>query len=76
MVTRQTLPDRKLIPSIVDMGVDWLRATPDITAIVAQRISSKLPMDEDDTIYPWLTVQRVIGITMTPEAPMDRACRC
>lgn len=73
MVTRQTLAERTLIPSIVDMAVDWLRATSGITAICGQRVSSTLPRDEDDIIYPWLTVQRVIGITMTPEAAIDRA---
>jgi hypothetical protein len=54
------------------MTVDWLRATSEVNTI-AGGISSSLPMDDDSIIYPWLTVMRVIGITMTPEAPLDRA---
>lgn len=73
MVTRNTLAERTAIPSVVDMTVDWLKSLSEITSICGQRISSTLPVDEDDITYPWLTVQRVIGITMTPEAALDRA---
>jgi len=72
MVTRSTLAERKQIPSVVDMAVDWLRATTEISS-VAGGISSTLPKDRDKIIYPWLTCKRIIGITMTPEAPLDRA---
>lgn len=72
-ISVSTLKERKEIPSVVDMVVDWLKATTSVTNVCGQRISSTLPRDDDDITYPWLTVQRVIGITMTPEAPLDRA---
>lgn len=72
MVTRSILPEAKAIPSVVDMVVDWMRAVPEVDA-AAGGISSSLPMNDDDITYPWLTVERVIGITMTPEAALDRA---
>jgi hypothetical protein len=72
MVTRSIMNEAKAIPSVVDMVVDWLRATPEVNNI-SGGISSTLPVNEDDIIYPWLTVERVVGITMTPEAALDRA---
>ncbi len=73
MITRSLLAERQEIPSVVDMAVDWLKATTEVSSLCGGRISSTLPVDDDDKIYPWLTVSRVIGITMTPEAAMDRA---
>jgi len=72
-ISVSTLAERQQIPSVVDMTVDWLRSVTGITNICGQRISSTLPVKDSDVIYPWLTVQRVIGITMTPEAAIDRA---
>lgn len=72
MVTRSIMKETKAIPSVVDMVVDWLRATSEVSSLT-QGISSTLPVDDDDKSYPWLTVKRIVGITMTPEAALDRA---
>lgn len=72
MVTRSIMNEAKEIPSVVDMVVDWMRGTTEVDSL-AQGISSTLPVDDDDKTYPWLTVKRIIGITMTPEAALDRA---
>ncbi|KKM81734.1 hypothetical protein LCGC14_1326780 [marine sediment metagenome] len=72
MVTRSIMHETKAIPSVVDMVVDWLRATSEVSS-VTQGISSTQPVDDDDKSYPWLTVKRIVGITMTPEAALDRA---
>jgi len=65
--------EQNLIPSVVDLVVTWLKTRPNVTAVCGTRISSTLPTDSTDIIYPWLTVQRVIGITALPEAAIDRA---
>lgn len=73
MVTRQTLAERKVIPSVVDLAVDWFKSVTEVSSLCGGRISSSLPENPDDIVYPWLTIKRIIGITMTPEAAMDRA---
>ncbi len=72
MVTRSIMNETKAIPSVVDMVVEWLRNTPDVST-VTQGISSTRPVNDDDKSYPWLTVKRIVGVTMTPEAALDRA---
>lgn len=64
-----------VLPSTVDMVVDWLKAVPEILALVepGSRISSSLPVRDDDITYPWLTVKRVIGVSVLPQAGLDRA---
>lgn len=69
MVTRQVMSPRKEIPSVVDMAVDWLKDT----GICGNRVSSSLPVSENERVWPWLTVGRVVGVTVTAEAPLDRA---
>ena len=66
-----------VLPSTVDMLVDWLKAEPAVAALVTpgSRISSSLPVRDEDITYPWLTVKRVIGIPVLPQAGIDRA-RC
>lgn len=61
------------LPSTVDLVVAWLKTRTAVTNICGQRISTTLPRREEDIQYPWLTVQRVIGITAIPEAAIDRA---
>lgn len=61
------------IPSTVDLVVAWMKTRTPVTDICDQRISSELPVREEDRIWPWLTVSRVIGITAIPEAAIDRA---
>jgi hypothetical protein len=62
-------------PSTVDMVVDWLKIIPAMQAIIdpGSRISSTLPVREEDIVYPWLTVSRVVGLPVIPEAGIDRA---
>jgi hypothetical protein len=64
-----------LIPSTVDLVVDWLKSVTAIKAIIdpGSRISSSLPVRDEDIVYPWLTVGRVIGLPVIPEAGIDRA---
>jgi len=62
-----------LIPSTVDLMVSWLKTRTSITNICSTRISATLPVKEADRIYPWLTVQRIIGVTALAEAAIDRA---
>lgn len=63
------------LPSTIDLIVDWLKSVPEVLALVSpgSRISSTLPVDDDDKIYPWLTVSRVVGLPVLPEAGIDRA---
>lgn len=61
------------LPSTVDLVVAWLKTRTRITDICGTRISSKRPVEGPDTPMPWLTVQRVIGITAVPQAAIDRA---
>lgn len=65
----------RMLPSTVDMVVDLLKSFPSIQALTdpGSRISSTLPMDPDKIVYPWLTVSRVIGVPVLPEAGIDRA---
>ncbi len=63
----------ELLPSTVDMVVDWMKADPTVAALSGGRISSTLPMDKDDIIYPWLTVSRVVGLSSVNEAALDTA---
>ncbi|RKZ96517.1 MAG: hypothetical protein DRQ40_00785 [Gammaproteobacteria bacterium] len=65
----------RMLPSTVDMVVDWLKALPSLQAIIdpGSRISSTLPVDDDKIVYPWLTVARVVGVPVLPEAGIDRA---
>lgn len=65
--------EQDLIPSVVDLVVSWLKTRTPVTALVGTRISSTLPKKEEDIIYPWLTVSRIIGVTALPEAAIDRA---
>jgi hypothetical protein len=37
------------------------------------RISSTLPVNDADITYPWLTITRVVGVPVLPEAGLDRA---
>jgi len=64
-----------LIPSTVDITVDWLKSLASMQAIIdpGSRISSSLPVRDEDIVYPWLTVNRVIGLSVIPEAGIDRA---
>lgn len=65
--------EQEILASTVDLVVAWLKTRSAVTAVCGQRISSTLPRREEDIIYPWLTVQRVIGVTAIPEAAIDRA---
>lgn len=62
-------------PPTVDMVVDWLKTVPSLQAIIdpGSRISSTLPVRDEDIVYPWLTVSRVVGLPVIPEAGIDRA---
>lgn len=66
---------RLMLPSTVDLIVTWLKSLPAMQAIIdpGSRISSTLPMLDEDIIYPWLTVSRVVGLPVIPEAGLDRA---
>lgn len=65
--------EQNMAPSTVDLVVAWLKTRTEVTDVCGTRISSTLPLKEQDITYPWLTVQRVIGIAMLPEAAIDRA---
>lgn len=62
-------------PSTVDMVVDWLKSVAALQAIIdpGSRISTTLPTRDEDIVYPWLTVSRVVGLPIIPEASIDRA---
>jgi hypothetical protein len=65
----------RMLPSTVDLVVEWLRSLASMKAIIdpGSRISSTLPVDDDKIVYPWLTVSRVVGVPVLPEAGIDRA---
>lgn len=65
--------EQSQIPSTVDLVVAWMKTRTPVTDICAQRISTTLPVREEDRIWPWLTVKRVVGITAVEEAAIDRA---
>ena len=67
------LSDKIKIPSTVDLMVKWLKTRTVVTDEVEQRISATLPKRDEDIIYPWLTVGRVVGVNPLPEAAIDRA---
>ena len=60
-------------PSTVDLMVLWLKASTEIAALIGTNASSTLPVDDDDITYPWVTVKRIIGVSLLPEAGIDRA---
>lgn len=62
-----------LLPSTVDVIVKWAKANTNITGVFGTNISTTLPVREDQRKYPWLTVMRVIGQPVVPEARIDRA---
>lgn len=72
-VTVSVDPDAEIMASSVDVVVRWLKAQPEIQAIVGTRVSTSLPLEEEDTTYPWLTVSRVIGVATLEEAALDAA---
>lgn len=59
--------------STIDLVVLWLKADPDISALIGTNASSTLPVEDDDITYPWVTVKRIIGLPLLPEAGLDRA---
>jgi len=63
----------ELLPSTVDVVVRWARSNANLRAVFGNRVSTSLPAEERHMEYPWLQVQRIIGSTMSPEAPIDRA---
>ena len=65
----------RMLPPTVDMVVDLLKSIPSIATLTNpdSRISSTLPTDDDKIVYPWLTVSRVVGVPVLPEAGIDRA---
>lgn len=60
-----------LIPSTVDAVVQWAKVNPAISALVADRVSSTLP--KVGVSYPWLQVQRITGLPLYKDMPMDKA---
>ena len=62
-----------VLPSSVDVAVDWARSVSAINDIYGGRISSTMPPDDRRIQYPWLTVERVIGMPLSPETAVDRA---
>lgn len=62
-----------LEPSTVDLVVDWLKGNTAVSAIVGTNVSSTLPTNDDDITYPWITVKRIVGLPVLPEAGLDRA---
>lgn len=64
-----------LPPSTIDIVVDWLKSLTSMQAIIdpGSRISTSLPVRDEDITYPWLTVNRVVGLPVIPEAGIDRA---
>lgn len=74
-VIESTGMQRLMLPSTVDLIVDWLKSRSDMQAIIdpGSRISSTLPVKDSDIVYPWLTISRVIGVPVLPEAGLDRA---
>ncbi len=60
-----------LVPSSVDTVVDWAKANTAISALVSTRVSSTLP--KKGLVYPWLTVQRITGLPLYKDMPMDKA---
>lgn len=63
----------EVVPSAVPCVVAWAKATPAIDTIVSGRVSSSLPIRDDQITYPWLKVTRIIGTPVMPEIPIDRA---
>lgn len=62
-----------LLPSTVDVTVKWAKAQTSLTDVFDTRISTTLPKRDDQRQYPWLTVMRVVGSPLFPEARLDRA---
>ncbi len=62
-----------LEPSTVDLTVDWLKGNPEVSALVSTRVSSTLPIEDDDITYPWVTVKRIVGLPVLTDAGLDRA---
>ncbi len=62
-----------LEPSTVDLVVDWLKGNAAISALIGTNASSTLPVEDKDITYPWVTVKRIVGLPVLPEAGLDRA---
>lgn len=62
-----------LEPSTVDLVVRWLKGNTAVAALVGTNVSSTLPQDDDDITYPWVTVKRIVGLPVLPDAGLDRA---
>jgi hypothetical protein len=61
-----------ILPSAIDVVVDWARSIPAISEAYDGRISSKMPLSDKQVTYPWLTAERVIGLPVSPETAVDR----
>ncbi len=62
-----------LEPPTVDLVVRWLKGNTAVSALVGTNVSSTLPVEDSDITYPWITVTRIIGLPVLPEAALDRA---
>ncbi len=62
-----------LEPSTVDLVVRWLKGNTAVSALVGTNVSSTLPVEDSDITYPWITVKRLIGLPVLPEAGLDNA---
>jgi len=60
-----------VVPSSVVVLRDWMLSNANISALVDQRVSSVLPIK--DLVFPWVTLQRIVGVSQVPEASMDTA---
>lgn len=63
-----------VLPSTVDVVVNWAKANPAISSLVGSRVSTTLPrLPETQMTYPWLQVERIIGEPLFYEIPADKA---
>jgi hypothetical protein len=63
----------ELLPSTIDLVVQWVKQTPSLFNLVGNNCSTTLPKRDEDMSFPWIQVTRVIGESLYPEAPIDRA---
>lgn len=64
----------EVLPSTVDILVQWAKANTALSTLLDTRISSTMPrLAETQMTYPWLQVQRIIGLPLFVEVPIDKA---
>ena len=63
----------ELLPSTIDLVVQWVKQTPSLFSLVGNNCSTTLPKRDEDMTFPWIQVTRVIGESLNAETPIDRA---